>query len=115
MCFSFAFSAISFESISDKTLFPDLPHGPLDRYRKNAKFDYRKVALMLDGEKCLRFRVRTKNTYELTGIFIILKSKNEHKLTKKWASTFTYNNKRNACVEVAFLFFIQRQTLSTVF
>lgn len=56
--FSFTFSAISFESISDKTLFPDLPHGPLDRYRKNAKFDYRKVALMLDSENCLRFRVR---------------------------------------------------------
>lgn len=53
----FISSVISFESIRDKTLFPDLPPGPLERYRNNAKFDYRKLALMLDGEKCLRFRV----------------------------------------------------------
>lgn len=56
----------SFQSIGDKTLFPDLPHGPLDQYRKNSKFDYRKVALMLDGEKCLRFQVSFpfNNPYE---------------------------------------------------
>lgn len=48
---------ISFESINDKTLFPDLPPGPFDRYRNNAKFDWRKLALTLDDERCLRFRV----------------------------------------------------------
>ncbi|XP_055298156.1 peroxisomal acyl-coenzyme A oxidase 3 isoform X2 [Sitodiplosis mosellana] len=48
--------AISFELINDKTLFPDLPPGPLDRYRNSAKFDWRKLALTLDGERILRFR-----------------------------------------------------------
>lgn len=54
---------ISFESINDKTLFPDLPPGPLDRYRKNAKFDWRKLALTLDDERCLRFRVRNEKKF----------------------------------------------------
>lgn len=51
------------ETIRDKTLFPDLPSGPLDKYRQNSKFDYRKLALLLDGEKCLRFRVRSYKSF----------------------------------------------------
>lgn len=46
------------EIINDKTLFRDLPKGgPLERYRKIASFDWRKMALALDQEKCIRFRV----------------------------------------------------------
>lgn len=49
--------SISFDAINDKTLFPDLPPGPLDRYRKNVTFDWRRLAIILDGERCLRFQV----------------------------------------------------------
>lgn len=45
------------ELINDKTLFRELPRGPLDRYRKIASFDWRKLALLLEPEKCIRFRV----------------------------------------------------------
>lgn len=55
--------AISSELINDKTLFPDLPPGLLDRYRNNAKFDWRKLALTLDDERCLRFRVKILSTF----------------------------------------------------
>lgn len=63
MCLNWLFiyrksGAIPFELINDKALFPDLPPGPLDPYRKNAKFDWRKLALTLDDERCLRFRVQ---------------------------------------------------------
>lgn len=43
--------------IEDKTIFSDRPPGPLDRYRRVASFDWRKFTLLLETEKCLRFRV----------------------------------------------------------
>lgn len=93
LTFSSTISAISFETINDKMLFPELPHGPLDRYRKNAKFDYRKIALMLDDEKCLRFRVRIfynikliRNNFRIQTI-----SKRKHLLKAKDWSYFNLN------------------------
>lgn len=50
-------SAAESDLINDKELFPDLPAGCLDRYRKAASFDYRKLALLLDNEECIRYRV----------------------------------------------------------
>lgn len=65
--YDFVFStpkAISFAAINDKILFPDMPNGPLDRYRKNASFDWRKLAIILETERCLRFRVRAIHFFE---------------------------------------------------
>lgn len=46
--------------IEDKELFPNLPAGPLDYYRKKASFDYRKLAVILNGEELLRHQVSSK-------------------------------------------------------
>lgn len=48
---------VTMEALNDKTLFPELPAGPLDHYRQKAKFDYRRLSLLIDGERRLRFRV----------------------------------------------------------
>ena len=38
-------------------LLPVFSPGPLDLYRKDASFDYKKMALFLDGEDILRYKV----------------------------------------------------------
>lgn len=58
--------------INDKTLFSDLPPGPLDRYRHIATFDWRKLTLVLEGEKCLRFRVGLTDFYLLYCFHLII-------------------------------------------
>lgn len=60
--------------ISDRELFPELPAGCLDRYRKIASFDYRKLALVLENEEFIRYRVRINKkllayTFEYLHIF----------------------------------------------
>lgn len=45
------------EALNDKKLFPELANGPLYYYRQKAKFDYRRLSLLIDGEQRLRFRV----------------------------------------------------------
>lgn len=60
--------------MSDRRLFPELPFGgPLDRYRRNAKFDYRKLAIILDGEKRLRFLVSNKLSFILMQMLFFVK------------------------------------------
>ena len=36
----------------------DFPSGPLDRYRKSASFDWKKMKLFVEGEDVLKFKVR---------------------------------------------------------
>lgn len=58
--------------INDRELFPDLPTGCLDRYRKIASFDYRKLALVLENEEFIRYRVRISHwifTFDSLHIF----------------------------------------------
>lgn len=82
---------ISFESINDKTLFPDLPPGPLDRYRQNSKFDWRRLALIIDGEKCLRFRNEVWTFLEENHLFA--HSHEEQTLDQKREKTVQIINK----------------------
>lgn len=35
----------------------DLPSGPLDDYRKQASFDWKKMQILTEGEKQLKFKV----------------------------------------------------------
>lgn len=65
---------MSNQTVGDKTLFPDLPGGPLDRYRHNAKFDYRKLALTLDSEKRLRFRVSVQEFFDIRADKIMIET-----------------------------------------
>lgn len=35
----------------------DLPSGPLDFYRKQASFDWKKMQIVIEGEKQLKYKV----------------------------------------------------------
>jgi len=37
-------------------VLPDWPEGPLDYYRKQASFDWRKLKVLIEGEECIRFK-----------------------------------------------------------
>lgn len=46
----------------DKTTFEDFPPGPLDVYRKRARFDWREMKFLLEGEDVAKYQVLTHNT-----------------------------------------------------
>lgn len=43
---------------SEEALLPDLPRGPLHAYRALASFNWKELALFLEGEDVLRLKVR---------------------------------------------------------
>lgn len=43
----------------------DFPKGPLDRYRKVASFDWKKLKVFLDTEEIIEFEVNKIITYKL--------------------------------------------------
>ena len=43
---------------SKDALLPDFPKGPLHAYRVRASFSWKEMALFLEGEDVLRFKVR---------------------------------------------------------
>jgi len=43
--------------VQDNELFPDFPPGPLDLYRKQASFDWKKLKLFLEDESIIEFKV----------------------------------------------------------
>jgi hypothetical protein len=43
--------------VQDNELFPDFPSGPLDLYRKQASFDWKKLKLFLEDESIIEFKV----------------------------------------------------------
>lgn len=45
--------------MEDLSFVPDLPSGPLDVYRKNATFDWKRLKLALEGDlDLLKLKVR---------------------------------------------------------
>lgn len=48
---------------------PDLPHGPLDIYRKKASFNWKEMCLFLDGEEMLEFKQHIFKTLENDPLF----------------------------------------------
>ncbi|XP_066998217.2 peroxisomal acyl-coenzyme A oxidase 3 isoform X2 [Anabrus simplex] len=50
-------------------LLPDFPRGPLDKYRKQASFDWRKLKVFLEGEDLIRFKVHIWKTLESDPLF----------------------------------------------
>lgn len=50
-------------------LLPDFPPGPLDQYRKKASFNYKKMALFLDGEDILKYKYKIFKTLEADPVF----------------------------------------------
>jgi len=43
--------------ITDEEILRDFPAGPLDRYRKQATFDWKQMKVYIDGEVLMRFKV----------------------------------------------------------
>jgi acyl-CoA oxidase len=41
----------------DLDFLPDFPPGPLDRYRKQASFNWKTMAVVIEQENLLRFKV----------------------------------------------------------
>lgn len=46
------------------SLLPDFPEGPLSRYRKKASFNWKEMAVFIDGEDIIQLKVN----YEIKKI-----------------------------------------------
>ena len=55
---------------TDLNFLKDFPPGPLDAYRKDASFDWKQMALFLEGEELLRYKVFTKTLEKRTRIML---------------------------------------------
>ncbi|XP_069134207.1 peroxisomal acyl-coenzyme A oxidase 3-like [Argopecten irradians] len=55
--------------LSELELLKDPPPGPLDVYRKQASFDWKKMRLFMDGEEILRFKNLIWTTLEKDPLF----------------------------------------------
>ncbi|XP_055304318.1 peroxisomal acyl-coenzyme A oxidase 3 isoform X2 [Sitodiplosis mosellana] len=56
-------------SVRDTSFIPDMPSGPLDEYRKRAKFDWKQLRLVFEDENLLRLKYKTWNRIESNPLF----------------------------------------------
>lgn len=61
-------------SVKDTSFIPDMPSGPLDEYRKRAKFDWKQLRLIFEEENLLRIKYNTWNKMEADPLFANPKS-----------------------------------------
>lgn len=54
---------------SHQDLLPDFPKGPLSVYREKASFNWRELALFLDGEEIIQFRNKIFSALESDPVF----------------------------------------------
>lgn len=50
-------------------VIPEIPGGPLDHYRRQATFDWKKLKVFLEGEDLLRFKYKIWKTMESDPLF----------------------------------------------
>lgn len=55
--------------VQDNELFPDFPPGPLELYRKQASFDWKKLKLFLDDECIIELKMKIWRTLEADPLF----------------------------------------------
>jgi len=55
--------------VQDNELLPDFPPGPLDLYRKQASFDWKKLKLFLEDESIFEFKMKIWRTLEEDPLF----------------------------------------------
>lgn len=53
-----------------KDILPDFKPGPLDYYRKKAKFDWKEMKILLEGEEMLKLQVNDYTFLSLKLFFI---------------------------------------------
>nr|CAD7434710.1 unnamed protein product [Timema monikensis] len=68
-------------------LLPDFPPGPLDVYRKQATFDWRKMRIFVETEDILKFKIHMWNILENDPVF------------QREVSTLTLNEQRHIAVK----------------
>ncbi|KAK7867138.1 hypothetical protein R5R35_005853 [Gryllus longicercus] len=56
-------------TIMTDELLPDFPPGPLDRYRKQASFDWKKLKLHVENEEILKFKTKIWKLLESDPLF----------------------------------------------
>lgn len=56
-------------SAKDTSFIPDMPIGPLDEYRKRAKFDWKQLRLIFEEESFLRIKYKTWDKIEADPLF----------------------------------------------
>lgn len=54
---------------SRETLLPDFPKGPLCKYRKKASFNWKEMAVLLDGEDIIQLKNRIFSALESDPLF----------------------------------------------
>ncbi|KAI5641646.1 acyl-CoA oxidase domain-containing protein [Phthorimaea operculella] len=79
-----------------RELFPDLPSGPLDRYRKQAAFDWRRMKLVYDTVASLELKDR------------IYKFIKDHPLLKNNAQTVSLDQERHLAVKRMYAMFNEK-------
>ncbi|GFQ87345.1 peroxisomal acyl-coenzyme A oxidase 3 [Trichonephila clavata] len=52
-----------------KSCLPDFKPGPLDHYRKKAKFNWKDMKLLLEGEEMLKLQLKIWNAFEKDPLF----------------------------------------------
>nr|XP_002731777.1 PREDICTED: peroxisomal acyl-coenzyme A oxidase 3-like [Saccoglossus kowalevskii] len=50
-------------------LIPDMPVGPIDKYRKSATFDWKQMKMFLEGEDCIRYQNEIWDLLEKDPLF----------------------------------------------
>ncbi|KAJ6668431.1 hypothetical protein lerEdw1_011913 [Lerista edwardsae] len=56
-------------SSANSSLLTDLPSGPLCAYRKNASFNWKEMALFIDGEEIIQFKKQIFSAFENDPLF----------------------------------------------
>lgn len=55
-------------------LIKDWTYGPLDIYRKKASFNWKKLQILLEGEKALRIKVHINLQFKITNYAVMCKT-----------------------------------------
>ncbi|KAH9525616.1 acyl-Coenzyme A oxidase [Bulinus truncatus] len=62
-------SSVEPDGVKSLTFLKDFPPGPLDAYRKDASFNWKEMALFLEGEDILKFKYKIFQTLENDPVF----------------------------------------------
>ena len=59
----------SLDPMAVSDCLPEWPSGPLDKFRKQATFDWKQMKMLLEGEDVIRFKAKIWSTFESDPLF----------------------------------------------
>lgn len=68
-CFSYLIVYTTMASQTDVSFIPDTPNGPLDEYRKRAKFNWKHLRLIFEDAKLLKLKYSAWDKIEANPLF----------------------------------------------